>query len=137
MFTTFSVVQQSKIIPLTFKNSGDKMENGYWQRWVLETTCNQFFCIVSTKNVKSCRSLKKINECVNWLSYHLKYFLMELLLMLYSLIPQSSIEVLSMEFRIWFGGKILYPQLIPTKEVFTPQIFLKESLVDGKVYSDS
>ncbi len=137
MFTTFSVIQQSIITPLMSKNSGHKMENGYWQRWVLETTWNKFFCIVSTKNIKSCCSPKKINECVIWLTYHLKYFLIELPLMLYSLIPQSSIEILSMEFRIWFGGKIPYPQLIPASEVFTQQICLKESLVNRKVYSDS
>jgi hypothetical protein len=40
MFTTFSVIQQSKVRSLTSKNSGHKMENGYWQRWVLEITCN-------------------------------------------------------------------------------------------------
>ncbi len=32
MFTTFSSIQQSKVISLTSKNSGNKMENGYWQR---------------------------------------------------------------------------------------------------------
>ncbi len=39
MFTTFSSIQQSKVISITSKNSGNKMENGYWQRWMLETTC--------------------------------------------------------------------------------------------------
>jgi hypothetical protein len=29
MFTTFSSIQQSKVISLTSKNSGNKMENGY------------------------------------------------------------------------------------------------------------
>jgi hypothetical protein len=36
MFTTFSSIQQSKVISLTSKNSGNKMENdigrdGYWK----------------------------------------------------------------------------------------------------------
>ncbi len=53
---------------------------------------------------------------------------MELPLMLYSLIPQSSIEILSMELRMSFGGNIAEPQLIPAKVVLTPQICLKESL---------
>ena len=41
------------------KNSCHKMENGYWQKWVLETTCNLFSCIVSTKNIKICCSTWK------------------------------------------------------------------------------
>ncbi len=47
------------------KNSGNKMDNGYWQRWVLETTCKKFFCIVSSKNIKSCRSPKKKNVLID------------------------------------------------------------------------
>jgi hypothetical protein len=39
MFTTSSSIEQNKVISLTPKNSSHKMENGYWQRWVLETTC--------------------------------------------------------------------------------------------------
>ncbi len=38
MFTTFFSIQQSKVISLKSKNSGHRMENGYWQRWVLEIT---------------------------------------------------------------------------------------------------
>ncbi len=65
MFTTFKSIQQNKVISLTPKNSGNKMENGYWQRWVLETTCKKFFCIVSSKNIKSCQSPKKKKKCIN------------------------------------------------------------------------
>ncbi len=56
------------------KNSGNEMENVYWQRWVLETTCKKFFCIVSSKNIKSCHSPKKkknvfIDEVVSQLTH--------------------------------------------------------------------
>ncbi len=65
MFTTFKSIQQNKVISLTSKNSGNKMENRYWQRWVLETTRKKFFCIVSSKNIKSCRSPKKKNVLID------------------------------------------------------------------------
>ncbi len=65
MFTTFKSIQQNKVISLTPKNSGNKMENGYWQRWVMETTCKKFCCIVSSKNIKSCRSPKKKNVFID------------------------------------------------------------------------
>ncbi len=43
MFTTFSVIQQSKIIPLTSKNSGDKWRmdigrDGYWKTHVINSS---------------------------------------------------------------------------------------------------
>ena len=65
MFTTFKSIQQNKVISLRYKNSGNEMENGYWQRWVLETTCKKFFCIVSSKNIKSCCSPKKKNVLID------------------------------------------------------------------------
>jgi hypothetical protein len=71
----------------------DKSE--YWKPHV-----TNFPALSVQKISKAVAARKKINECFHQLTYHVKYFLMELPLMLYSLIPQSSIEILSMEFRI-------------------------------------
>jgi hypothetical protein len=68
-------------------------ENGNWKPHVTNSPA-----LLVPKISKAVAARKKINQCFHQLTYHLKYFLMELPLMLYSLIPQSSIDLLSMEF---------------------------------------
>jgi hypothetical protein len=90
----------------------DVDESGYWKPHVTNSPA-----LLVPKISKAVAAHKKINFCFHWLTYYLKYFLMELPLMLYLLIPQSSIEIFSMELWIWFGGNIPQPQLIPAKVV--------------------
>ncbi len=60
MFTTFKSIQQNKVTSLTSKKSGNEMENGYWQRWVLETTCKKYsFALSAPKISKAVVARKK------------------------------------------------------------------------------
>ena len=59
MFTTFKSIQQNKVISLTSKNSGNKMENGYWQRWVLEPHVRNSFALSAPKISKAVAVQKK------------------------------------------------------------------------------
>jgi hypothetical protein len=70
-------------------------ESEYWKPHVTNSPA-----LLVPKISKAVAARKKIYYCFLQLTYHLKYFLMELPLMLYLLIPQSSIKILSMEFRI-------------------------------------
>ncbi len=73
-------------------------KSGYWKPHVSNSPA-----LLIPKHQKLVQHVKKK---IHWLTYHLKYFLMELPLMIYSLILQSSTEILSIEFWIWLGGNI-------------------------------
>jgi hypothetical protein len=68
-------------------------ESGYWKPHV----SNSPALLVPKTSKAVAAHKKKFNVFID---SHLKYFLMELPLMIYSLILQSSTEILSMEFRI-------------------------------------
>jgi hypothetical protein len=73
--------------------------DGYWKPHVINSS------ELSVPKMSKAVAAQKKNECINCLICHIKYFEMELPWMLYSLIPQSSIDVYPWSFEYDLVGR--------------------------------